>query len=195
MPGFRREEVYFLDTSALVKRYVVEPGSSLVDEVYSNAYRGLVRLALSYWNIAEAAVVLDKYERRLGLNARRLLSSLLSESATLSRLRRLLVVGVSPSILRESVELVLKHHIYVAEALQVASAKSLNSDRSVTGDGDLARVTEAKGVITVYFGEAWSRVVTCSPTVPPGAEACSSCFFHAVLYCVTSRSTLFTRSH
>jgi hypothetical protein len=87
------------------------------------------------------------------------------------------IVGVSPSILRESVDLMLKHHIYVAEVLQVASAKSLNSDRSVTGDGDLARVTEAKGVITVYFGEAWSRVVTCSPTVPPGAEACSSCFF------------------
>ena len=87
------------------------------------------------------------------------------------------IAGVSPSILRESVDLVLKHHIYVAEALQVASAKSLNSDRSVTWDGDLARVTEAKGVITVYFGEAWSRVVTCSPTVPPGTEACSSCFF------------------
>jgi predicted nucleic acid-binding protein len=55
LPGSRREEVYFLDTSAIVKRYVLEPGSSLVDEVYSNAYRGLVKLALSYWNIAEAA--------------------------------------------------------------------------------------------------------------------------------------------
>jgi hypothetical protein len=47
----------------------------------------LVKLAFSYWNIAEAAVVFDKYERRLGLNARRLLSSLLSESTTLSRLQ------------------------------------------------------------------------------------------------------------
>jgi predicted nucleic acid-binding protein len=154
LPGSRREEVYFLDTSAIVKRYVLEPGSSLVDEVYSNAYRGLVRLALSYWNIAEAAVVFDKYERRLGLNARRLLSSLLSESATLSRLRRLLVVGVSPSILRESVELVLKHHVYVADALQVASAKSIKSDRFVTGDGDLARIAKAEGLSTVYLGEA-----------------------------------------
>jgi predicted nucleic acid-binding protein len=154
LPGSRREEVYFLDTSAIVKRYVLEPGSSLVDEVYSNAYRGLVKLAFSYWNIAEAAVVFDKYERRLGLNARRLLSSLLSESATLSRLRRLLVVGVSPSILRESVELVLRHHVYVAEALQVASAKSIKSDRFVTGDGDLARIAEAEGLSTVYLGEA-----------------------------------------
>jgi predicted nucleic acid-binding protein len=114
----------------------------------------LVKLAFSYWNIAEAAVVFDKYERRLGLNARRLLSSLLSESATLSRLRRLLVVGVSPSILRESVELVLRHHVYVAEALQVASAKSIKSDRFVTGDGDLARIAEAEGLSTVYLGEA-----------------------------------------
>jgi len=117
--GFRSEEVYYLDTSALVKRYVEEPGSRVVDEIYRSAYKGVAVLAFSYWNIAEAAVVFDKYERKLGLEARELLRNLLRESATLSRLRRLVLVSVSPSLLQASVKLVLKHHIYVADALQV----------------------------------------------------------------------------
>jgi len=78
--------VYYLDTSALVKRYVSGLGSDVVDEIFSNAYRGLNVLAFSYWNIAEAAVVFDKYGRRLGLNARNLLRNLLREARTLAKL-------------------------------------------------------------------------------------------------------------
>jgi Predicted nucleic acid-binding protein, contains PIN domain len=146
--------VHYLDTSALVKRYVEEPGSRVVDEIYRSAYKGVAVLAFSYWNIAEAAVVFDKYERKLGLEARELLRNLLRESATLSRLRRLVLVSVSPSLLQASVKLVLKHHIYVADALQVASAKSLNSYRFVTGDRDLARVAENEGLKALYAGES-----------------------------------------
>jgi len=80
-----------------------------------------------YWNVAEAAVVFDKYERRLELNARKLLRNLLRESSTLSRLQRLVVVSVNPSILRASLKLVMKHHIYVADALQLASAKNIDN--------------------------------------------------------------------
>ncbi len=50
-------ECYYLDTSALVKRYVKEPGSEVVDKIYAKAYRGIAVIAISYWNIAEAAVV------------------------------------------------------------------------------------------------------------------------------------------
>uniref|UniRef100_A0A7J3X843 PIN domain-containing protein n=1 Tax=Thermofilum pendens TaxID=2269 RepID=A0A7J3X843_THEPE len=146
--------MYYLDTSALVKRYVEEPGSRVVDEIYRSAYKGVAVLAFSYWNIAEAAAVFDKYERKLGLEARELLRNLLRESATLSRLRRLVLVSVSPSLLQASVKLVLKHHIYVADALQVASAKSLNSYRFVTGDRDLARVAENEGLKALYAGES-----------------------------------------
>ena len=33
-------ECYYLDTSALVKRYVEEPGSEVVDKIYAKAYKG-----------------------------------------------------------------------------------------------------------------------------------------------------------
>jgi predicted nucleic acid-binding protein len=146
------EEVYYLDTSALVKRYVEELGSETVDAIYADAYRGVKVLSLSYWNVAEAAVVFDRYARRLGLDARRVLRGMLREATTLSRLHRLLVVGVSPFILRASIELALKHHIYVADALQVASAKNVSSSTVVTGDRVLAGVAEAEGLKALYVG-------------------------------------------
>jgi hypothetical protein len=40
-------EIYYLDTSALVKRYVVEPGSEVVDMVFRDAYRGLAVVSYS----------------------------------------------------------------------------------------------------------------------------------------------------
>jgi hypothetical protein len=62
------------------------------------------------------------------------------------------VVSVSPLILRASLKLVLKHHIYAADALQLASAKSIDNCTFVTGDRELARVAEAEGLNTVYTG-------------------------------------------
>ncbi len=146
------EEVYYLDTSALVKRYVSEPGSNVVDNIFSKCYRGISKISFSYWNIAEAAVVFDKYERKLGLDARKLLRNLLRETRTLVKLHRLIVIEIGPRILKETVKLVLKHHIYVADALQIASAIKAGSNILVTGDKDLARIAEIKNLKVVYTG-------------------------------------------
>jgi predicted nucleic acid-binding protein len=146
------EEVYYLDTSALVKRYVSEPGSNVVDNIFSGCYRGVGKISFSYWNVAEAAVVFDKYERRLGLNARELLRNLLREMKTLTRLHRLIIVEISPRILKETVKLVLKHHIYVADALQIATALKVKGSVFVTGDRDLARIAEAEKLRVLYAG-------------------------------------------
>jgi len=148
----RVEEIYYLDTSALLKRYVEEPGSETVDDIYEDAYRGIKTLSFSYWNIAEAVVVFDKYARKLGLDAKRMVRDMLRESMTLSRLHRLVVVSVSPPVLRTSIELVLKHHIYVADALQIASAKKVDSSTVVTGDRELVGIAETEGLKTLYVG-------------------------------------------
>ena len=147
-----KAEQAYLDTSALVKRYVYEPGSEIVDGIYGDAYRGVKTISFSYWNLAEAAVVFDKYSRILGLNAKEVMRDMLRESMTLSRLFSLIIVAVSPSVLRTSIELVLKRHIYVADALQIASAKRVNSPIVVTGDRDVASIAEAEGLKTQYLG-------------------------------------------
>ena len=113
---------------------------------------GVKTLSFSYWNIAEAVVVFDKYARKLELDAKKMVRDMLGEFTTLSRLHRLIVVSVSPSILRTSIELALKHHIYMADALQIASAKKVNSSIMVTGDRELANIAEVEGLKTLYVG-------------------------------------------
>jgi len=63
----------YLDTSALVKRYVTEPGTETVDSIYEEAHKGYATIGFSLWNVGEASVVFDKYEK-MGLvdNGRRL---------------------------------------------------------------------------------------------------------------------------
>ncbi|MEM0349549.1 MAG: type II toxin-antitoxin system VapC family toxin [Candidatus Caldarchaeum sp.] len=53
-------EIVYLDTSAIVKRYVDEPGSEFVRSLYRSAYAGGAKLASSVWNIGEMLGVLDK---------------------------------------------------------------------------------------------------------------------------------------
>ena len=113
-------------------------------------------MAASYWNITEAAVVFDEYERRGGLDARRLLGALLRESRILARLLRLKLVPISPTLIRETTGLVLKHHMYSADALQIASARYASCKYLVTADKRLAEAAAAENIeaITVGVSEA-----------------------------------------
>ena len=145
-------ECYYLDTSALVKRYVKEPGSEVVDGIYTKAYRGVAVIVASYWNITEAVVVFDKYERRGGPSARHLLEFLLRESRTLAGLLRLKLVPISPTLIHETTNLVLKHHIYSADALQIASARHANCKHLVTADKRLAEAAAAENLEVITAG-------------------------------------------
>jgi predicted nucleic acid-binding protein len=147
-----QEEICYLDTSAVVKRYVSEAGSEVVDELFKDAYRGMKILSISYWNIAEIAVVFDKYERILGLNAKNLLKNFLREIKILRRLYRFKIIEISPPLLRETIKLILRYHIYAADALQIASAKAVKSTAFVTGDKRLLSIAEKEGLKTILTG-------------------------------------------
>ena len=54
----------YLDTSAIVKRYVAEPGTETVDAIFDKAETGELTIALSLWNIGETLGVLDERRRR-----------------------------------------------------------------------------------------------------------------------------------
>ena len=142
----------YLDTSALVKRYVIEPGTGTIDSIYKEAHEGYVTIGFSLWNIGEASVVFDKYER-MGLidSGRKLLEKLLGETRLLISLESLKLIDITLDIVLESVKLVLKHHVYVADALQIASAKK-GFNEFVTADRKLAEVARAEKLITVLVG-------------------------------------------
>lgn len=59
----------YLDSSAIVKRYVLEEGSDKVKEVYLEAFNGAASLHFSLWNVGEVLGALDTYYRRKWLES------------------------------------------------------------------------------------------------------------------------------
>ncbi|MCX8183311.1 MAG: type II toxin-antitoxin system VapC family toxin [Crenarchaeota archaeon] len=142
-------ERYYLDTSAIVKRYVEEYGSRTVDDLFNKAHKGSVTIVFSYWNVGEAAVVFDKYGEKLGLESTGVFRMMLRELRMLLRTRSAILVNVTPKIIRESVKLVFNHHLYVADAVQIVSAKQMDARMFVTGDARLAEASMAEGLETL----------------------------------------------
>jgi predicted nucleic acid-binding protein len=153
----------YLDTSSLVKRYVSERGSEVVDRLYGESEGGRLRLAFSIWNIGEAVCVFDRYRVR-GLitveEFKRARRDLVSESLKLSRLEALSLLPISSSALVGSWSLVSKHHIYAADALQISSSKEAGAEMFLAADRRLLEAASAEGLraVDVESSEAPSRV-------------------------------------
>ena len=58
------EKVAYLDSSAIVKRYVYETGSEFIRAQYNDAYLGNVLLSFNVWNIGEVIGVFDRAHRQ-----------------------------------------------------------------------------------------------------------------------------------
>jgi predicted nucleic acid-binding protein len=129
-----------------VKRYVEEAGSAEVDSYFEDAEKGGSSIVFSVWNIGELAVVFDKYERDGLLTANKVVRTFLAEMKRLGRSRAAEVVPVAGHIVADSVALVLKHHVYVADAIQIASCKTANAGSFVTADRHLAEVAKDEGL-------------------------------------------------
>lgn len=147
--------IAYLDSSAIVKRYVLEKGSDTISKVYDKSLNGELILATSAWNIGEVLGVLDKYFRRGWLgeddyNMARI--RFLAETLRLLRLRILEIVPVKTRIIIRSWRLIEEHHIYEADAIQVVSAKTARATEFYTGDKRLQEIAAAEGLKTIYLG-------------------------------------------
>uniref|UniRef100_A0A7C5Z047 PIN domain-containing protein n=1 Tax=Ignisphaera aggregans TaxID=334771 RepID=A0A7C5Z047_9CREN len=133
----------YLDTSAIVKRYIKETGSDIIVSLYSKAWLGELKIAFSLWNIGEVLGVLDKYHRRGWLSKddyelARL--EFLGETLKMLRLRVLKVIPVKASIIAKTWSLVEKYHVYQADALQIVSAREAGTSQLYTADQVLCKV-------------------------------------------------------
>ena len=137
------ERDVYLDTSALAKRYLKERDSDKVDELYRNAEMGKIKLHVSLWNIGEVCGVFDKHRENTNLKSD--LELLLGESTRLVVSGRLNVIEISNDVVMGALEIVLKYHIYVADALQLATAHIVGAKRFVTADKMLIRIAKKEG--------------------------------------------------
>lgn len=142
----------YLDSSALAKRYVQEDGSDTMDSIFERAEKGEEPVFFSTWNVGELAVVFDKYEREGLLEAKQVMITFLQEIKRLGKSRAAEVVPVSGSVIADAVTLTFRHHVYVADALQVVSCQTVSSARFVTADRRLAGVAREEGLNVTLVG-------------------------------------------
>ncbi len=139
----------YLDSSALVKRYIQEPGTPAVDIIFDRASVGAIVIATSVWNLGETFGVFDHRRRRRLLTEhefRLAVQSLTSEVLGLMRTGAMQVYPVRTSLLTEAWAIVLTQHLYQADALQLVTCNDSKSRVLITSDELLRRASEGLGL-------------------------------------------------
>lgn len=139
----------YLDSSTIVKRYVVEPGTQTVDIIFDKAEAGDIIIAFSFWNIGEALEVLDERRRREWLTQEesvQTLKNLADELLKLIRLRVLETILIHTPILTETWNLILNYHIYEADALQITTCIHSQSNALISSDKKLIKASRKTGL-------------------------------------------------
>ena len=142
----------YLDSSAIVKRYVSEPGSSAVDHIFDRCWTGELSIATSIWNIGEILGVFDMRRRRKWLSEdefRDVLRSLINEIMRLLHLRTLEILPILTPVLVETWPLILEEHIYEADALQIQTCVYSGSNVLLSADKELIDVALRTGIKAV----------------------------------------------
>lgn len=142
------ERKVYLDTSAIVKRYVIERDSERIDMVYTEAETKDCELYFSFWNIGETIGIFDRKRYREVEKPLERAKLFLDETSRLVSSGSLTVIDVTET-LRNAIPLVLRYHIYIADALQLASASYYNANEFITADKALAKVAKQEGLRVV----------------------------------------------
>jgi len=146
--------IIYLDSTAIVKRYIKERGSDRVREFYVKAYNGEHKLSFSLWNIGEVLGAFDRARRVDRLNEDEyylVRGRFLIETRRLSRLGILDLIPLKIAILIESWRLLEKYHIYEADAIQIASAKHIKAESLLTSDKRLHEIALNEGLNSIYL--------------------------------------------
>ena len=139
----------YFDASALVKRYVVEPGRTILDELFHLVT--FERLYLSYWTVTEIVSVLVRKRNRGDLASGEMsaaMSRLLAETA------RMQEEPVDRDDAHASIRFIIQHSLNATDALHLFVALRIRELLSeavvmVSADRRLLRAADAEGLITL----------------------------------------------
>jgi len=149
-----KEHVAYLDSSAIIKRYIKEPGSEIIKQLYQRAYTGELKICFSIWNIGEVLGALDRAMcrgRLAGEEHAIVRRRFLLETRRLTRLNLLLVIPLRGKLLANSWGIMEKYHVYQADALQIATAKQMACTDFLTGDAGLHDIALREGLNSMYL--------------------------------------------
>lgn len=132
-----------------MKRYIKELGSGAVKALFLKAYSGEALLSFSVWNVGEVLGALDRARRTGRIDEEAYITTrrrFLLETRRMARLGLAIVTPIRTKTLMDAWKLVEKHHIYEADALQIATARQLKATKFVTGDKHLHEVAAEEGL-------------------------------------------------
>ena len=139
----------YLDSSAIVKRYIKEIGSDSLDFLYHELEKDsqVEALIFSSWNLGEVYGAIDTKCQRGDIDEEAMfevLTLLSQETKKFVAMRKVRIVPLGARIFSKSRELVLKYHIYQADALQLASAKEAQAQFFISADRKLVDCATAE---------------------------------------------------
>ena len=143
------ERITYLDSSAIMKRYLEESGTPEVSSRFRQAYSGEIRLSFSVWNVGEVLGALDKAARLQRMSVKEHDLTRMRFLLELQRMVRLRIADAIPlrsRVLLDSWRIIEKYHVYAADALQVAAAKHVEASEFLTGDRRLHEVAASSGL-------------------------------------------------
>lgn len=146
---------FYLDTSALLKRYKTEEGSPVIEQLFALLEKPANKAAISFLTVLEVIA-----------SGRRLLKGeLISEDEFselirefLADVRRYFVLrGLDAKLFARAIDLALAHALRTADALQLATALNLKDVLERTGeklifiadDDDLCKAAVNEGLVTI----------------------------------------------
>jgi len=133
----------YLDSSAIVKRYIEEEGTEVVDIIFNAAESGGIKIFFSIWNFGEVIGVLDKYKCKNWISEsdfKNAIRKFARESIKLAKLHQLEIIPLDVKIVVDSMEIILQYHIYEADAIQIVSSRYRNCELFITADKLLVKV-------------------------------------------------------
>lgn len=137
---------YFLDTSALVKRYHSEKGTDKIDKIFSQDDRAIV---ISNITITEMVSAINRKKEDKVISKK-------DQDIALSKffhdaIKDFLVIDLDEEHIKGSIMLVLKRNIITLDSLQLAVALGLKELKVtfVCADKKLVSVAEKEGLQTI----------------------------------------------
>lgn len=136
--------IYFFDTSALIKRYVQEEGSNIVDNLMESADEIFISAITRIESISAARRLLE--ERSLSKSDFNVFKDNLASDFPFFT-----VVDFSEYIEKKAIELIEKYQIKTLDAIQLACCLAVKEDidNLVTSDVKLARTASDVGIDTI----------------------------------------------
>jgi len=142
----------YLDSSAIVKRYLAEDGADAVDALYHRAEAGTIRLAFSLWNIGEVLRAVARAQRLRWISPEEAESAawtFVRETLKIRGLGALRTVPVRGDLLAKAVPLLFRHGLSQPDGLQITTCKDLRADAFVSADERLTRAATAEGLVAL----------------------------------------------